>query len=1435
MNAERTNEKGLDDSLFTNVLNIPNVGKVKWKRFWHFWTETHGEGDAVVALLQHVHSLHLAATWKRGGSLKDRRGWKLYGERSPSTMPITFASPSPVLISPAETQHVAEFVHTPGQTPKLTPGHMGLTPNVGFTPFGFTPLPHTPEQSFIPSQPQGNSPCQPQGNSPGQHLNSPQPPRNSDYLLSLLQGEGSLFPADNVREVWVFNLLPNTHLLSDLSKFPGVEEFDQGEFDLGSEVDPVVLERFQQATTDLFTYSLGPKLHAVKLANRLVLLHQDSKCVQFLQMDTFYSQSGLTISPTIHTTMDGLKLRRLAEEDLFGMEAIRVLLSPYNTVGIIDPEEQVYIHSSLANPIFIDSDEDAGDAQVLTEWMHVFNLPDSKVWFPLPRLAQQNWHFKTVIVRLPDSETRIRIPACCVFVPTTALPEGDATVKPVPRIISDLAERLIQDEVENLLAPARTLGELQAFAYGQNGWKDLLHAVDGNLDDVYKDLDQESLRQRIVEDYALQTEPLEMDLVASPQESDRGEVFGLLEALESHKDLVDPHPRRSSIIHFDRPDEDDLKLTAVRDDDWDWFGNQASQPVSSLANATPMDELVVPSAIVEAPSPQGVVESPRVQLDNDAWAPLHIPKEFDTKANYELLYEPRHRESSLDICEHHVPVATPVEFEETYYPEPVKSNIQSAACWFLQHHDDVAVASLESTTEHEVGAVDALLAATGFVHLELARECFMNQFVFASGFPLDEDVDQVGMELKWVFAFRRALESSLNLEQIRGPLKVQQLVEAEPQKTKLQLSIKKKIKGKETAPFSQLSLPHLVVGRADLLIGMTSDFVPHWNKLGVKPRCGAKDVKYFCLFPCGLAPSWNVVKAMAPTLTTKPLAEACATWMTDLSAEYQSHHLGLHAPMDQKFSKGLVPVTCVPEGQTDGLLDTHGRIIEAYKNVLERLASWFASNPGTFFNRGLGSQTKRNRFLVVYIVDPTSLVGGHGMVVNEFASTTCRLWWDLTRLYVAFFLQPLVIASGLDMQTVATRCVLHLVPLGDLYKTQTREAAFSVYQKCRIPMWRSASFASMYAPAMTIASDATNPTAAMGVLAPHFFFRNAKKTMDSHTPLTDSSFNVLEPDRMVHIVYSIQETGLVDWASVCVHDAVGELLNVFVVESELVLVQGKRERQLDLMGKMFDKTLQVLGYGGGLKWRIVIGKLGRLLVDEVERWKLVFSRLMESFSGLVDDLGLEAINSVSLVSFDCSSGLKVFFGGKYDVQGDETSCSLVGIAPRVSLGQHASWSSGWLVTLPISQNLVSSTDVALLQSSLPMGAPVYAAQVDLWWHANRLVDPVLTNFAPWGKPEDGQASHVVCVAILRDVLRNYHALRFLDSEHPFRPSDVYFAEEGLNFRGCYSSVTGESDDGRQDGQVGLETTGQWRMEMLPFPFKIICRVSRGLLFGKVLH
>jgi len=455
------------------------------------------------------------------------------------------------------------------------------------------------------------------------------------------------------------------------------------------------------------------------------------------------------------------------------------------------------------------------------------------------------------------------------------------------------------------------------------------------------------------------------------------------------------------------------------------------------------------------------------------------------------------------------------------------------------------------------------------------------------------------------------------------------------------------------------------------------------------------------------------------------------------------------------------------------------------------------------------------------------------LVCESLASNSCKVWWDLTRLYCAFFLQPLMIATGLDMQTVATRCVLQLVPLRDLYKLEARSIAFSVYQKCRLPMWRGDLFASLYAPATTLASDVTNPTAAMGVLAPHFFFRNAKKTIGSSTPITDASFNVLEPDRMVHVVYAFKKGALLDWGVVCVHDAVGELLNVFVVESAL-----DDARLLDLMTKTFDKLVNILGYGGGIRWRIVLGKLGRMKLDELQAWKLVFTRLTDSLSGLVvGDVPMDAVNSLSLVSLECESGLKMFNGGKHVEleHGDEASCSLVGVAPRTFTNGSEPWSSGWLVTMPLSKNLVSSTDVVMLQASVPVGAPVFTAQVDLWWHVTRLVDPVLTNFAPWGKPED-QASHVVSAAILRDVLRNYQASRSLDCTTSLASGSSMSVGNGARIVSLSEGldVCGATSQGGDVGQVGLDTTGQWPEHMLPMPYQYVSRLSKVISLAHVL-
>ncbi|KAJ3158214.1 Mediator of RNA polymerase II transcription subunit 13-like [Irineochytrium annulatum] len=216
--------------------------------------------------------------------------------------------------------------------------------------------------------------------------------------------------------------------------------------------------------------------------------------------------------------------------------------------------------------------------------------------------------------------------------------------------------------------------------------------------------------------------------------------------------------------------------------------------------------------------------------------------------------------------------------------------------------------------------------------------------------------------------------------------------------------------------------------------------------------------------------------------------------------------------------------------------------------------------------------------------------------------------------------------SGAD-DTNGIRIVngLMQVPLQPWNKNETRdERRFRSY---KIALDRLDKEIALFSPAYVLTKPATTSA---GTLGPGLAL---------YRPLNSPMVKVIEPERMLIVSYSVGK----EWVGISAADPTGELIEVRSVRA---CSHAKDRKVGDVLRDIWRFVKEVIGVGG-LSWRVVIGKLGHVGVQEAKAWDITFHHHFDSRCHVYSNKPWgslpisDTIASVSLLSLSLDSPLSV--------------------------------------------------------------------------------------------------------------------------------------------------------------------------------------------------
>ncbi|KAG4085641.1 hypothetical protein H8356DRAFT_1013945 [Neocallimastix lanati (nom. inval.)] len=503
-------------------------------------------------------------------------------------------------------------------------------------------------------------------------------------------------------------------------------------------------------------------------------------------------------------------------------------------------------------------------------------------------------------------------------------------------------------------------------------------------------------------------------------------------------------------------------------------------------------------------------------------------------------------------------------------------------------------------------------------------------------------------------------ESKYNMKNIyvEGPLTIKQLYDSEHlQHAKYgKYQVKKKTKKNLDYVLEKLSTPNIIVENNNEWIELSSTSLRFWDKIGVLPYSGKKNISWFAL--CPTMKEYNG----EPNINSD-LINIVREWIQSLSYIYESSNFGTHTPGTLKSIKGIIP--CLLEDNNINT-NSHNNIlaIENILNSYEKSISYFASIMGENIHGIIeeGEETTMSeideclnndqKYIVLYLLSPFSSSDKTFIDDNEAKSINYRL----CQMFVNSFLYKLALNTRLSIEKLKAKIILQIIPLDLIANNHSfdgyitiglKDLVFTIYSKCRKLLQKNINvnnsefliFNDLYQPSYILSQSA--------IPIPYFSFEKFSRKNQ-----LKNRINIMEPDRILHIAY----INVDNRAIACMTDNIGELFEIIIVDdinerlnSISPLDYNKYTKQQIRFIKIWEKAMKLILFGCNFYWRIAIVKIGHVLQDEVNDWEFISSIYLGKLQHLYNRPALNIINnlneyiySVSVLGIYKNSTLQLF-------------------------------------------------------------------------------------------------------------------------------------------------------------------------------------------------
>ncbi|KAJ3234654.1 mediator of RNA polymerase II transcription subunit 13 [Chytriomyces hyalinus] len=438
---------------------------------------------------------------------------------------------------------------------------------------------------------------------------------------------------------------------------------------------------------------------------------------------------------------------------------------------------------------------------------------------------------------------------------------------------------------------------------------------------------------------------------------------------------------------------------------------------------------------------------------------------------------------------------------------------------------------------------------------------------------------------------------------IRGPLTLEQVFDYNdtidpktPKYGKFQLRKKKRI----DPILELLPLPHLRAEHNDIPISLNPTALRVWDKLGLSPAAGTKDVEYLILAPAG----------------TRSFVSHLRRWTTELSNLWDFSNFGSMSPCLQlqgKFSDedGVVQAK-LRQVKSDTRDDSRMR---AYAETMDALAPELA--------RIVYYHTKSTNapYTALFLLNPLPHKPQSSSELHLIVSRLLVNVSDMTKIPLQTILEyiiPVVLPIQFAVMPRMTEapCLLNL-----------KEFIFGLYSRCR---GRS--------------RPDTDEAVSLGFAAHACFVSKSLPSpgvgLMMRRPLDAPTCTVSDPDRIIHAVYKMGASSSSS-AGVCWSDSYGEL-----VDCAVVAVDKSASRWfLKFLAEVWERTVTLLRLrkiAAGVTWRLVIAREGLLSNLELHDFE-TFSSYISTVNS--SDIAVQSVTSLSFVSLNTDSSLTVIDPG----------------------------------------------------------------------------------------------------------------------------------------------------------------------------------------------
>ncbi|KAI8619433.1 hypothetical protein BC830DRAFT_775702 [Chytriomyces sp. MP71] len=395
-----------------------------------------------------------------------------------------------------------------------------------------------------------------------------------------------------------------------------------------------------------------------------------------------------------------------------------------------------------------------------------------------------------------------------------------------------------------------------------------------------------------------------------------------------------------------------------------------------------------------------------------------------------------------------------------------------------------------------------------------------------------------------------------------------------------------------------IPLPNILVQHNGSSLNMLPSSIRFWEKLGLEPTGGAKEVGFLTVCPAG----------------SKSFLQNLKRWGAESSNMWDFASLGT-----------LWPVSDCRLGDDDGIVQAKLRLVKgvsrddsrirAYAETMDALVPELAR----MLHQRLSNSTAS--YVSLFLLNPFPHKPQSKHELNILAA---RLLLNTAR------------ASNLPLQTVIESIIPVVVPIHFALIPRLTEARclfdlkeflFGLYSRCRDRQTR-----------LTGRDDGVS----LGFTSHAYTL--AKTTppglgITLYRPLDEPLCTTSDPDRLMHIVYHVSATGKqlgVVWT-----DSIGEIVDVCAVS----VATGTANWFLRCLAEVWERTVALLGLRRmplGVNWRLVFAKEG--IVSNVELQD--FERFLDYMSTSTNmNHVMKRVTSITFVSFNSDSVLSVVDSG----------------------------------------------------------------------------------------------------------------------------------------------------------------------------------------------